>query len=105
MDTSEPHDRGDAVEDGPGGSGMTSETTRDRSISKASGRCGPHEIPKASGPKASGPPGPHEMLRHALQSFAEGTPECQAATMFLRYMEGSGMLSPCPEGQVSKKVM
>jgi hypothetical protein len=97
MDTSESNDQGDAV-DGPGGSGMTSEA-------KASGPFGPHEIPKASGPKAPGTPGPHEMLRHALQSFDEGTPEFQAANMFLRYMEGSGLLPPCPEGQVSKKVM
>ena len=85
MDTSESNDQGDAV-DGPGGSGMTSEA-------------------KASGPKAPGTPGPHEMLRHAIQSFDEGTPEFQAANMFLRYMEGSGLLPPCPEGQVSKKVM
>ena len=54
-------------------------------------------------PKAPSPSGPHEKLRHALQSFDEGTPEGQAATMFLRYMEDTGMMPPA-EGQVSKKV-
>eukprot|EP00435_Cladocopium_sp_Y103_P023514 s3080_g5.t1 len=64
----------------------------------------PPEAPKASSPsgapKASSPSEAHATLRAALLSFSAGTPESQATSMFLRYMEDNGLMPPCPEGQV-----
>eukprot|EP00435_Cladocopium_sp_Y103_P024020 s3080_g5.t2 len=66
----------------------------------------PPEAPKASSPsgapKASSPSEAHATLRAALLSFSAGTPESQATSMFLRYMEDNGLMPPCPEGMVKR---